>query len=125
MAIVLFNEQHLMLHDILGGQLIVPESAVSRVMDSIQSVASLVAVHSEIGTSGPTGETVTAESRPHLHLLPYHAGLQLKFYVRPFGDEGPFFLPGEGAETVVTKMGEQTKTARRDLKEERGRHRRA
>ena len=120
-AIVFFNNQHQMLHSILGGELIVPESAASRVMESIQSVASLVAVHSEIGTAAPSGETTAADSRPNLHLLPYHAGLQLKSYVRPFGDEGPFFLPGEGAETVVAKIGEQTKTARRDLPEERKR----
>ena len=119
LAMVFFNRQHLMLDDILGGQLFVPESAASHVMDSIQSVASLVAVHSEIGSSGgQTGETVSAESRPHLHLLPYHAGLQLKFYVRPFGSEGPFFRPGDGAETVVAKIGGQTKTSHRDLKEE-------
>ncbi|MFO7904090.1 MAG: hypothetical protein R6U98_15610, partial [Pirellulaceae bacterium] len=47
LAFVFFNAKHQELHKILGGTLNVPESAAGRVMESIQPVASLVAVHSE------------------------------------------------------------------------------
>ncbi len=48
-AIVFFNERHLKLHGILGGKLNVPASAADQVIKSIEPVASLVSVHSEIG----------------------------------------------------------------------------
>ena len=113
-----FNEQHVKLHKILGKMLDVPAAAAERVLASIQKVSSLVAVHSEIGGDLPSAESVAGDARPHIHLLPFQGGLRAEFFVRPFGDDGPFCRPGQGGANVFASLGGQPKTARRDLPEE-------
>ena len=98
-AIVLFNDQHRKLHRILGGTLKVPAAAASKVIESIQCVASLVSVHSEIGhtevgdsevgdseignsKSRTKGEKVKGSTQPHIHLQPYQSGLRIEFFVQ-------------------------------------------
>ncbi len=137
-AIVFFNDQHRQLHKILGGTLKVPASAASQVIESIQRVASLVSVHSEIGhseigqseigqseiensKSRGRGESVMGNAQPHIHLQPFQAGLRVEFFVQPFGTEGPFCRPGEGAVNIFANIGDMPKTAKRDLHEERRR----
>ncbi|MFV2067073.1 MAG: DEAD/DEAH box helicase [Pirellulales bacterium] len=117
-AMVFFNDRHLKLHHILGGQLKVPASAASRVVEAIQPVASLVSVHSEIGGETSGAERVDADARPHVHLLPYQDGMRAEFFVRPFGDDGPLCRPGQGGANVFADIGGQPKIARRDLAEE-------
>ncbi len=100
-AITFFDDQHLQLHQILGGELKVPAAAATQVVKAIEQVASLVTVHSEIGhaeiganqfddASAAGGETVQADAQPHVHLLPYQGGLRAEFFVRPFGDDWSF-----------------------------------
>ncbi len=117
-VLVFFNEQHLKLHKILGKMLDVPAAAAERVVASIQKVSSLVAVHSEIGGDLPAAESVAGDARPHIHLLPFQGGLRAEFFVRPFGDDGPFCRPSQGGANVFANLGGQPKTARRDLPEE-------
>jgi superfamily II DNA or RNA helicase len=117
-AIVFFNDRHLKLHHILGGKLKVPAAAASRVVEALQPVAALVSVHSEIGGEARGGQHVDADARPHVHLLPYQDGLRAEFFVRPFGDDGPFCRPGQGGANVFANIGGAPKTARRDLAEE-------
>jgi len=118
LAMVFFGDQHLKLHHILGGKLKVPASAASRVVEAIQQVASLVSVHSEIGGQASGGEAVDADSQPHAHLLPYQDGLRAEFFVRPFGNDGPFCRPGQGGPNVFANISGCSMTARRDLAEE-------
>ncbi len=132
-AIVFFNDQHRKLHKILGGTLKVPTAAASKVIESIQRVASLVSVHSEIGhaEAGHTevgdsksrgrGESVKGNAQSHIHLQPYQAGLRVEFFVQPFGTDGPFCRPGEGATNIFANISGAPKTAKRDLDEERRR----
>ncbi len=117
-VMVFFSDQHLQLDHILGGKLKVPASAASQVVEAIQPVASLVSVHSEIGGQASGGESIDADSRPHVHLLPHQDGLRAEFFVRPFGDDGPFCRPGQGGANVFANIGGHPKTARRDLAEE-------
>ena len=115
---VFFQEQHRKLYKVLGKMLDVPAAAAERVLASIQKVSSLVAVHSEIGGDLPTAESVAGDTRPHVHLLPFQGGLRAEFFVRPFGDDGPFCRPGQGGANVFASLNGQPKTARRDLLEE-------
>ena len=118
LAIVFYAEHHRRLCGILGGKLRVPASAADRVIEAVQSVASVVSVHSEIEGGADSAAAVDGDSRPHVHLLPYQEGLRAEFFVRPFGDDGPFCRPGQGGANVFAKIGDRPMTARRDLKEE-------
>jgi hypothetical protein len=89
-------------------------------VEAVKSVAPLIAVHSEIGGAAEqTSEAVDADTKPHLHLVPYQDGVRAEFFVRPFGDAGPSYRPGEGGENVFAQIGGQPKSARRDLSAER------
>jgi hypothetical protein len=64
---------------------------------------------------------VPADSRLHLHLLPSQGGLKIDHHVRPFGDDGPFFRPGQGGSNVFATLDGKPRSACRDLKEEKQR----
>ncbi len=119
LILVFYDKHHLKLQNILGTMLDVPAAAAEQVVASIQKVSSLVAVHSEISGDAMAAERVAGDARPHLHLLPYQGGLRAEFFVRPFGDDGPFCRPGHGEANVFASVGGRPMTARRNLKEER------
>jgi len=121
---VFFSDSQLKLHKILGGILKVPATAEADVLRSIQGVASLLTVHSEIEHSdaavAPTGtsETIAGDAMPHAQLFPYQDGLRIEFMVRPLGDDGPFCRPGQGAASVLVMSRGKSVTARRDFSAE-------
>jgi len=114
-GLISFTKEQLKLHTILNGSLTVPASAERIVMESIEPLARLVAIQSDVEAGVSTAQTIAADASPHLHAVPYEDGLQLTFHVRPFGEEGPFFNVGAGAETVVAKIGNETVATRRNL----------
>ncbi len=118
-AIVRFTPQQLNLHRVLDGTLTVPAAAETAAMEAVSPLASMVAIHSEVEAKMQADQTVAPHSNSHLQAIPYEAGLQLDFRVRPFGDDGPFFTPGVGPETVVAKIGSQTFATKRELDTER------
>jgi hypothetical protein len=115
LGVIFFTKEQLKLHAILNGSLTVPESAERLAMESIGPLASLISIHSEVDAGLAADQTVAADPSPHLHAVPYDAGMQLTFHVRPLGADGPFFTAGAGAETVVARIGNQTMATRRDL----------
>jgi len=123
-SLVFFSDSQLKLHTILGGILKVPATAEADVLRSIQGVASLLTVHSEIehsdATVAPTGtsETIAGDAMPHAQLFPYQDGLRIEFMVRPLGDDGPFCRPGQGAASVLVMSRGKSVTARRDFSAE-------
>jgi len=121
LGVVNFTPQHVKLDAILDGGLTIPASGQQQVVETVQAVAPLVTVHSEIGGAVQVSATIDAESKPHLHLTPYQEGLRVEFFVRPFGLEGPFYRPGAGGENVYAQVEGQSQVARRDLNEERRR----
>ncbi len=100
--------------DLLGSQLNVPEEAKDRVLAAIDSIASLVTVHSDIGGGVGNAETVDANPQPHIHLLPAGAGgLKVAVLVRPFDQHGPYFQPGQGGVMVIADIdGQKFQTSR-------------
>ncbi|MFO8073453.1 MAG: DEAD/DEAH box helicase [Polyangia bacterium] len=117
-SIVFFGAEHLRLHRLLGGTLKVPAAAADRVIETLQKVASVISVQSEIGGQVEGGVKVEADARPHVHLQPYQDGLRLDLYVQPFGDGGPFYRPGTGGETIFASIDGRPTTTIRDPADE-------
>ena len=119
LGVVCFTPQHLKLDDILDGGLTIPAAGQKQVVETVQAVAPLVTVNSEIGgAAAETSVTVDADAKPHLHLTPYQEGVRVEFFVRPFGPEGPFYRPGAGGDNVYAQVEGQAQVAHRDLSEE-------
>ena len=117
LTLLMFSDRQRQLQEIIGKQLEIPEAALDRVIGVVQPLASLMPVHSEVG-GVESAETIDADSRPHIHLLPFHDGVRAAFHVRPFGDAGPFVQPGDGGETVFADIAGRQTAARRQFEEE-------
>jgi superfamily II DNA or RNA helicase len=113
------RDEHRRIRAILGEALVVPLEAEKRVLKAIGAVASLVTVQSDIGSSAADIEQVDADPRLHVLLLPYQQGLRMQLLVRPLGEAGPYYRPGEGFETVISDVAGVRTEARRNLNRER------
>ncbi|MEJ7593222.1 MAG: DEAD/DEAH box helicase [Planctomycetaceae bacterium] len=122
LVVVTFTKEQMKLAGVLEGALDVPKSGEADVLATAKSLSSLLSVQSDItfgkNAANANVKSVDAESRPHLHLLPFHAGLRAEFFVQPFGDSGPFFAPGQGGENVFAEMMGESLSTRRNLKQE-------
>jgi superfamily II DNA or RNA helicase len=115
------TQEHRRIAEILGKQnrLEVPTVAKERVLAAINAISSIVTVHSDIGGGGANAEEVPADPKPHVHLLPSGTGLKVAVLARPFAQDGPYYAPGAGGETVIAEIGGKRLQTTRNLKEEK------
>lgn len=106
LKVICINAQHQRIATILGkeNRLEVPTTAFEQVKAAINALSGMVTVHSDIGGGVESAQIVTAQSQPHVHLLPVGGGLKVAVLTRPFGQGGPYFHPGKGGETVITEI---------------------
>ncbi|MEO0735394.1 MAG: DEAD/DEAH box helicase [Cyanobacteria bacterium J06649_12] len=115
------NTEHHRIAEILGkrNQLTVPAAGQEQVLAAIQSVSSLVTIHSDIGGEMDDMETIEADAKPHIHLMPAGAGLKLSMLTRPFPNSGAYYPPGTGRKTVIAEIDGKRSQATRDLSMEK------
>ncbi|MBF0214469.1 MAG: DEAD/DEAH box helicase [Magnetococcales bacterium] len=113
--------RHKEVAEILGKGLEVPANERQRVLRLLPGLSTLATLQSEIGGVGEHLPEVVAEDRPRLHLLPFNQGLKIKIMTRPFGNEGPWLVPGEGASTLIAEVSGRRVQTHRTLENERKR----
>lgn len=97
LQIIEIKPEHHRLADIVGDGLEAPLAAQERILASLSSVSSLVTIHSDIGGAElATAESVEADPRPRIQLIPEGEGLRIALLVRPFGEQGAYYAPGSG-----------------------------
>ncbi len=107
------DDEHRRIAEILGNCVRVPAAAEEQVLNAIRGMAKKINIQSDIGGGDETAEVIPTSSKPHIHLLPAGDGLKVSMLCRPFGDEGPYYRPGQGGETVITEIeGRRVRTAR-------------
>ena len=119
LRVVCINEEHRRIGAIIGEGLVVPLHAEKQVLKAIGAISSIVTVQSDIGGSAADIEQVAADSRLHVHLLPYQHGLKIQLLVRPLPGAGAYYAPGSGHESVIADVNGARVEARRDLNAER------
>jgi len=117
LKVIEITPKHQRIATILGSnhRLEVPAIAKERVLNAINSIASIVTVHSDIG-GGVGAEEVPVHSTPHFHLLPAGSGLKIAVLSRPFATGGSYYQPGKGGETVIAEIEGKRLQTTRDLK---------
>ena len=108
------KEEYRRIAAILGSGLKIPAKAKEKALAAINSLSSILTVHSDIGSA--TAELLPGDATPCFHLLPYSAGVKLELLVRPFGAAGPYFRPGGGGETVMAELSGKRVQVLRDLR---------
>jgi superfamily II DNA or RNA helicase len=119
LRVVKISEEHRRIGAIIGEGLVVPLHAEKQVLKAISAISSIVTVQSDIGGSAGDIAQVEADSRLHVHLLPYQQGLKMQVLVRPLPDAGAYYAPGSGHESVIADVGGARVEARRNLNAER------
>lgn len=120
LGLTCFSPEHCQIHEIIGKGVTVPKAGEAEVLAAVRAIAKVVTIQSAVG-DGETVEssdTVKADPRPHVHLLPYMDGLRVEFFTRPFGNTGPFYRPGEGGENVFGEVDGKNVSAKRRFSEE-------
>ena len=111
-------DEHRRIGAIVGAGLAVPLHAKQQVLQAIGAISSLVTVQSDIGGGAANVEQIDADPRLHVHLLPYQQGLKMQILVRPL-ENGAYYAPGSGAESVIADVAGKPVQARRKLNTER------
>ena len=123
-TVTVFSPSHWAIVDVIGRKgLATPTGSKDEVVHALSSVSALVTVHSDIGGGDIGAVDVDADPRPQFHLTPLGEGLYAEALVRPFGKEGPTYLPGRGAGVVFSTVGGKKSRARRNARKERRRYR--
>jgi len=120
--VVELTEAHHRMARILGAKgLTLPASAQEETAAVLSAVSSLVTVHSTIPGTAHSVETIPADPRPRVHLLPHGEGFRLEIFVKPLDKGGPYLKPGLGAKNLMADVEGRRCQAERDLKEEKTR----
>ena len=119
LRVVRVRPEHRSVGAIIGNGLEVPLHAEKQVLRAIGAISSIVTVQSDIGSSAADIVQVEADSRMHVHLLPYQHGLRMQVLVRPLPGSGAYYAPGSGAESVIADVEGVRTEAKRDLNAER------
>ncbi len=98
--------------------LVIPEEGFEDARKAVEELSSIVTVQTDLKVTNNQSETVLADKRPRIHLMPVGSGLRLEILYRPFGDEGGYYRPGVGAQTIVADFGGIRKITTRNLTKE-------
>lgn len=120
LKLITLDKRYQDMADILGQGITVPTAAADKVRQVMEKIGSVMTINSAIeGGGGQDLALIEADARIHALLAPLGSGLKLSLAVRPFGEHGPSYSPGEGGKNVIALVqGRQVQTIR-DLRQEK------
>nr|VFK12839.1 MAG: Helicase conserved C-terminal domain-containing protein [Candidatus Kentron sp. LPFa]VFK30589.1 MAG: Helicase conserved C-terminal domain-containing protein [Candidatus Kentron sp. LPFa] len=114
------TDAHERIIDVLGKNgLKIPAAGKQQVLEAVESLSAMVTIHSGIGGGAENIPEIPSDPRPHIHLLPMGEGLKVNLLVRPFADDGPYFQPGQGGQTIIAEVKGKRAQTSRSLEEEK------
>lgn len=117
-GLCIFSPRHREIHRIIGNELLLPDQGLPAVVETLQSIATLIPIHSEISGMAASGEAIEADPRTHLHLSRKGDGMAIQMHVQPFGADGPYYRPGIGSKNLMTEIQGKTMSTKRSFKDE-------
>jgi hypothetical protein len=113
--IIEFPKSMIPLVDVLGKKgLQVPEKAKDHILSILQKASPLLPIHSDLEDRDiPARE---GDATPCIQIIPLEEGLKMSLLVRPFGEEGPYFRPGYGRESLILFLKSQNQKANRSIR---------
>ncbi|KZN36963.1 hypothetical protein N480_17010 [Pseudoalteromonas luteoviolacea S2607] len=111
-----FNKSHLKIANIISENgLLIPASAKAKLMASIQAIAPLMNIQSEVSDIEIGLESVEAQAQLVINVSPYQQGLSFHCLSMPFGDKGPAFHPAVGNASISAEIDGKRIATKRDL----------
>lgn len=94
----------------------IPAKAKDRIAKTLEVLSSKVNIDADfISEEVPV---VKSDSTPLLQMIPANGGIVAKLLVRPFVNDGPYFVPAEGRVNVITTVGDKKLQTQRNIKSE-------
>ena len=113
-----FSAKLLAVQEILGGRgLTVPKQGRERVLELIKDQHPSLPIRADIADADMPA--VDGQSGPVLQMQPLDEGLKVAMVVRPFGAAGPYYLAGQGGQSVLAMIEGVRQRSNRDLDAER------
>ena len=113
--LVQIDDEYQRIAELLGKGIQVPASAKNKVREIIEKFASDITIHSDIGGKGEQLLETEADTKIHVHLIPFGNGLKISLFVRPFGLGGIYYSPGSGGRNVIAEINSKQLQAIRNL----------
>ncbi|KZX02382.1 hypothetical protein JL49_00085 [Pseudoalteromonas luteoviolacea] len=111
-----FDKSQLKVANIIGENgILIPVSAKAKLMTSIQAIAPLMNIQSEVSDIEIGLENVDAQAQLVINVSPYQQGLSFHCISMPFGDKGPAFHPAVGNASISAEIGGKRIATKRDL----------
>jgi SNF2 family DNA or RNA helicase len=112
-----FTKNQVTAAEILKEQQFFPVSSLNRIKEILTSLSVIMPVHSTVeGTKTTTPiASIASSSLIYAQLEPIGNGLKVRFIAKPFGPNGPGFIPGSGDYDVFTEIAGQNLHTKRDL----------
>ncbi len=113
-----FTQEQQQVAEIISENNVFPKSALEKIKSLLSSMSAIMPVHSNLdGTNNFTPiASIASSSYIYAQLEPYENGLKVSFCTKPFGPEGPSFVPGLGEDNVFAEISGQNLHTKRDLK---------
>ncbi|MCK5648078.1 MAG: hypothetical protein KAI22_04290, partial [Gammaproteobacteria bacterium] len=126
------SNQHQRIIEIVGQNgLTVPAKAKQQLLDTINAIAPLMTIYSDIAvnTASDAAKRVKANPLPQVHIQPWEDGLLFDCYTQPFSrlesnkdpkaGQGPLFRPGHGHAIILSEVDGIACQTSRDLQKEK------
>ncbi|MCF2856200.1 DEAD/DEAH box helicase [Pseudoalteromonas sp. SMS1] len=111
-----FDAKHLKVAHIIGENgLLIPVAAKAKLMASIQAVAPLMNIQSEVSDIEIGLETIEAQTELVINISPYLQGLSFCCFSMPFGEKGPAFHPAVGNANISAEIDGRRVATKRNL----------
>lgn len=118
--VIRFTPEHLQLINLLGQGMTIPKDGEELARQAVEALTPIITVHSDLAGANQAA-IVSADCRPHAHILPYRDGISLEFLVKPIDDGSSSFRPGKGSKSVMAVIDGKSVQAVRDQSEEKKR----
>jgi len=116
------NENHLKIVKTLNiKSLRIPVKGEEKLARLLGGLSQYVTIHSDLASENENLPCIEADKRIYIHLLPQGEGFSLELYVKPFGENPPYFEPAKGGENVIANVLNVRTMVKRDLKDEQQR----
>lgn len=118
--VIEINTKHLEVVRAMGKkELIIPEKGFEKLRSITGELIKKISISTPFLHEDVNIETVTADQRIYVQLLPFGEGLQVETYVKPFGTVPPYSRPGEGNAIVIGLFEGKRVQASRDFDAEK------
>ena len=117
--LVQIDDEYQRIAELLGKGIHVPALAKNKVRQIIEKFASDITIHSDINGKSEQLIEAEADTKIHVHLIPFGNGLKISLFVRPLGLGGAWYSPGSGGRNVIAEINGKRLQTRRDLAQEK------